>query len=191
MLNQNLKNRTLLAIFDLDGTLFDTRMVNYLSYNKALNKYNSEIDYIFFADYCNGRKYTVFLPKIIDKKYIEDVHSLKKTYYKEFIGNAIENKHLFNIIENIKSEYYIALVTTASKTNTNDILCAFGKTDLFDLIITQEDVSKPKPDPEGFLVAMKHFNIHSEDTIIFEDSDVGIVAAQRTGSKVVVVKGYA
>jgi HAD superfamily hydrolase (TIGR01509 family) len=191
MLKQNSKNKNLLAIFDLDGTLFDTRMVNYLSYNKALSQYHAEIDYDYFADYCNGRKYTVFLPSIIEEKYMDEVHSLKKRYYKEFLSKAIENKHLFNIIEKIKSEYHIALVTTASKENADDILCAFGKKDLFELIITQEDVSKPKPDPEGFFAAMHHFNIKSEDTIIFEDSEVGIIAAQQTGGKVIVIKGYA
>ena len=191
MLKKDLKTKNQLAIFDLDGTLFDTRMVNYLSYKKALNEFNAEIEYDYFAEFCNGRKYTVFLPEIIDNQHIEKVHSLKKLYYRDFLNKAIENTHLFNIVKHIKFDYYIALVTTASKKNTKDILCAFNKENDFDLIVTQEDITNPKPDPEGFLCAMEHFSIQKENTIIFEDSEVGIIAAQKTGASVFVVKGFA
>ena len=50
MTKKDLKTKNQLAIFDLDGTLFDTRMVNYLSYKKALNEFNAEIEY----DYCQS-----------------------------------------------------------------------------------------------------------------------------------------
>lgn len=53
---------------------------------------------------------------------------------------------------------------------------------LFDLILTQEDIEKPKPDPEGFIKAMEYFMINSKETAIFEDSDVGIEAARRSGA---------
>ena len=50
-----MKNR--LAIFDLDGTLFDTRKVNYQAYKYALDKYGVELDYELFASQFNGRLY--------------------------------------------------------------------------------------------------------------------------------------
>ena len=71
----------------------------------------------------------------------------------------------------------MAVVTTASKKNTYEILEYFQKKELFDLIITQEDIKKPKPDPEGFIKAMKYFNASPSNTIILEDSEVGIEAA--------------
>ena len=61
---------------------------------------------------------------------------------------------------------------------------------MFDLVIAGEDVSKKKPEPEGYLKAMKHFDISPENSIIFEDSEVGILAGERSGAKVFVVKGY-
>ena len=62
--------------------------------------------------------------------------------------------------------------------------------DLFDLILTHEDITKSKPDPEGFLKAMKLFNVEARDCLIFEDSSVGIEAAEKTGATVFVAKGY-
>ena len=179
-----------LALFDLDGTLYDTRYVNYYSYKKALQSLGSNIDFDYFARECNGRHYTYFLPKIVDTKHIETVHTLKKDCYSQFLHTAIENKHLFSIIESIRSEYYTAVVTTASRKNCTELLKSFDRENLFDLIITQENITKTKPDPEGFLLAMNHFSVTSDNTIIFEDSEVGIIAAQKTGATVFVVRGF-
>ena len=168
-----------LAIFDLDGTLFNTENVNYWSYSTALKEKNYNIDYDYYCKYCNGRHYKVFLPSIVknNEEIIEYVHKRKKELYPEFLNKAIPNEHLFNIIKGLKEDYYLAVVTTASKKNTYEILEYFQKKDFFDLIITQEDIVKPKPDPEGFIKAMEYFNITPNNTIIFEDSEVGIEAA--------------
>lgn len=45
-----------LAVFDLDGTLFDTKDVNFSAYSKVLEElgYKERIDYKYYCDYCNG-----------------------------------------------------------------------------------------------------------------------------------------
>ena len=44
-----------LAVFDLDGTLFDTKDVNFSAYSKVLEElgYKERIDYKYYCDYCN------------------------------------------------------------------------------------------------------------------------------------------
>ncbi|MCQ2514858.1 MAG: HAD family hydrolase [Ruminococcus sp.] len=180
-----------LAIFDLDGTLFDTSDVNYYSYKEALLTYGVELDKKYFVEECNGRHYKEFLPIIMGTdEYLEPVHIRKKNAYANNLDKARVNKHLFSIIEKIKSDYYIAIVTTASKKNVLDILNYHNYLDLFDLIITQEDVLKPKPDPQGFLLAMEHYNMSPENTLIFEDSDIGIIAAQRSKATVFKIEKF-
>ena len=46
-----------LAIFDLDGTLFDTADVNYYSYKSVLESYGIELDHDYFVTKCNGKHY--------------------------------------------------------------------------------------------------------------------------------------
>lgn len=185
-----MKNK--LAIFDLDGTLFDTRRVNYLSYNKALQEYGEGIGYEYFSQKCNGRHYSEFLPQILGgEQNIDKIHRKKKRYYNEFLHECRENVHLFQILSCMKSKYYIALVTTASRMNCEELLNYFHRFELFDLIITQEDVEQKKPDPEGFLKAMEYFGIENSQAVVFEDSDVGVEAAERSGATVFVIKGFA
>lgn len=181
------KNKLILC--DLDGTLFDTSEVNYQSYKKALNKLGYELDYDFFMKECYGKHYKEFLPKInLTKEEMEKVHIIKKNIYKDNLKYTKINTHLFNIIELSKKEYYLALVTTASKKNSKEILEFFKKYEIFDLFITSEDVKNKKPDPEGFIKAMNYFNINPQDTLIFEDSDVGIEAAQKSGAYVMKIE---
>lgn len=187
-----------LAIFDLDGTLFDTRRVNYLAYRKALDRFGICLDHDFFFAECNGRYYKDFLPQLIcgvtedgEEKEIEEIHKLKKEYYSAFLSEAVSNERLFDLIAALKATYYIALVTTASRKNCDELLSYYGKEKEFDLLITGEDVQKKKPDPEGFLKAMQFYGISGENAIVFEDSAVGIAAAEKCGATVFVAKGFA
>lgn len=180
-----------LALFDLDGTLFDTGLVNYHAYKEALQSYQVDLDEKYFVEKCNGRHYTVFLPEIMGTtSYLEEVHAAKKEAYVKHLGKARENRHLFQILEGLRTNYYTALVTTASRQNTLEILECFHRTKQFDLLITQEDIVKPKPDPQGFCMAMEHFGIEADYTVIFEDSEVGLRAARATGATVIAIEKF-
>lgn len=182
----------MLAIFDLDGTLFNTNDVNYYAYKQALKEFGFDLDYDYFCKECNGKHYKIFLPQIAtdEEEIMELIHERKMDLYKTYLGSAKVNTHLFNLLETMKNNYYIALVTTASKRSCYDIIEKFDKIPLFDLILTQEDVKKVKPNPEGFLKAMNYFSMKPENTIIFEDSNIGIEAARETGSTVLVVDKF-
>lgn len=183
-------NRSHLAIFDLDGTLFDTKDVNFYAYSEALSAYNRTIDYEYFCKHCNGRDFHSFLPHILDQNVaaVHDVHARKKEAYKKYLDKARPNQNLLNIARLIRPEYYTAVVTTASKVNCMQLLQHFGAIGLFDVIFTQEDVKRKKPDPEGFHTAQEFFSVPIERTIVFEDSATGIQAAQAFGCDYYVVK---
>lgn len=174
-----------LVIADLDGTLVDTKNVNYHAYKDAINPYGYDIDYQYYCAFCNGRHYMDFLPQITtnDETILKEMHSAKKRVYSKYLDKAILNQRLVDIIISLKSSgYKAALVTTASRQNCEELLQHFSIADLFDLVLTHEDIKRTKPDPEGFLKAMDFFESKPEETIIFEDSDVGLEASERSGA---------
>lgn len=180
-----------LAIFDLDGTLFNTDDVNFEAYSSALIHYGYDLEYEHFCNNCNGLSYKKFLPPIINNNdLLEPIHKLKKELYSKNLEKAKINQHLFNMIELIKNSYYISIVTTASRQNCLDILEHFKKRELFDLIVAYEDIKNVKPNPEGFIKAMQFFDIEPKETIIFEDSDVGIQAARNSEASVFIVDKF-
>lgn len=173
-----------LVIVDLDGTLFDTKDVNYHAYKDAIAPFGYQIEYQYYCDFCNGRHYLDFLPQITttDQDTLLKMHKAKKKAYSKHLDKAVLNQGLVDIIRSLRGEYKTAVVTTASKENCYEILQQFDLVDLFDLILTHDDITKSKPDPEGFLKAMAHFESTPAETIIFEDSDVGLEAAKRSGA---------
>lgn len=184
--------KTKLIICDLDGTLFDTDEVNYYAYKEALAAYGVSLDKDWFNNDCKGRKYTEFLPQLLDNDQgkIASVHKMKKEAYAGNLNRARKNEFLFDYISFAKPSCKIAIVTTASRKNVEDILNHFKVRDLFDLILTQEDIVKSKPDPEGFIKAMTYFNITPDETVIYEDSLIGIQAAMASKAGVMAVKKF-
>jgi len=185
-----MKNK--LALFDLDGTLFDTKEANYYAYKKALNEFGYDLDYKYFCDECYGKVYKEFLLSITDgmEETLKTIHNRKKELYYTYFSKVKMNKHLFEIAKNIGSEYYLVVATTSSKKNAYEILRYFNKEDMFDLILTNEDITYSKPNPEIFLKAMEYFKISPDNTIIFEDSKVGIEAARKSGANVFIIDSF-
>lgn len=182
-----------LAIFDLDGTLFNTTRVNYLAYRQALEGIAPMPDYDFFRTECFGHDFGFFGPLLApdaDAAQLREIHRRKKACYGSFLGEAEKNQPLFDLLHQLRGGYYTALVTAGSQENSGEILRRFGETDSFDLILSAADVTRAKPDPMGFQLAMAHFGVSPEDTIIFEDSTAGIAAARASGAGVFVVEGY-
>lgn len=176
--------RIRLIMTDLDGTLFDTVTANYLAYQEAMRPFGFNIDREYFSKHCNGRHYREFIPEIIgcnDDKILHEIHTAKKNSYEKYIEYVKINQPLMSLLNMCRDECNIALVTTASRRNTEDILKAFGLEKYFDLVMTREDITHNKPSPEGYIKAMEFFRASPEECLIFEDSPVGMEAARRSG----------
>lgn len=180
-----------LAMVDLDGTLVFTLNANYLAYKGALNEYGFELERDYFARNCDGRSYRDFLPALTggaDDEVIEALHRRKIELYAECLKSAVVNRRLVDILTAIKPDYYIALVTTASKANVQRILSHFALDTLFDAVSTQEDVKKSKPDPGCYNDVIERFGVPKENCVIFEDSAPGVQAALSSGCQTFVVR---
>ena len=81
------------------------------------------------------------------------------------------------------------LVTSATQAYTDKALDRFGLRHLFASVVTQEDVSQPKPAPDLYLAVAKAAAISPELCLAFEDSPKGIASAKAAGLYCVAVTG--
>ena len=84
----------------------------------------------------------------------------------------------------------LAVVSGATRSEVELVLRAAGL-DVFDLIVSAEDVARGKPDPEGYLLALQRLRLEAADAVAIEDSPPGIAAAKAAALTCVAVLGTA
>ena len=87
-------------------------------------------------------------------------------------------------------QYKKACITNSIKQTAILMLEKTGQLQFMDYVISNEDVEKPKPDPEGYLKAITYLKLQPKECMIIEDSPKGIEAAKKTNAHVYEVKGY-
>ncbi len=117
----------------------------------------------------------------------EEFDDIFRSMYQELISSKVEltngAKELLSLLKSKNKK--IGIVTSATKWMAEEILNNINLSQTFDVLITKENVSKHKPDPEAYQLAIKQLNTSAEDTLIFEDSSVGIEAGKKAGCNVI------
>lgn len=80
----------------------------------------------------------------------------------------------------------VGLVTSSLKEIADAVLKSFGR-DRFDVVVTADDVSRTKPDPEPYLTAAGLLGVEPVRCVVLEDSPNGVAAATAAGCAVVAV----
>jgi len=171
-------------IFDLDGTLVSTQHANALAYIKAFSSVDVSFTSEEYEEYfgMGGPELVKKVAPHLTDEEVKELRELKSEYYKENFKLINLNLPLISFLKTIdKKTHSIALATMAGKLNAHNLLTHFKLIDYFDYIVTRDDVSKSKPDPECLKKVMVNFNVEPSECIVFEDSDTGIQAAKNAG----------
>lgn len=82
--------------------------------------------------------------------------------------------------------FRMAIVTSSNRAKMKHLFAQLPELEkAMDIVITDEDISRSKPDPEGYLLAAERLGIPAEECYIFEDSLNGLRAARAAGGVVV------
>lgn len=172
-----------LLITDFDGTLVDTFEANFMAYQKAFENFGlclSEKQYRA----CFGLRFDDFMQTmgVSDDSVKQGIKNAKGEFYPQFFNKLKVNQSLLSMLRNFKQAGgFTAVASTARKKNLMNALCYIGAKDIFTLVIAGEDVKHGKPDPEIYNSVLDKMNVLPSEALVFEDSTVGIEAAQAAG----------
>ena len=182
-----------MVIFDLDGVLVDACEWHRKALNEALyDESNYEISIDDHKSTFNGLPTKVKLDKLISmglvsKEKKEAIYNLKQEKTIEIIKNNAKAREekitLLNYLR--KRNVIVACFTNSIRETAELMLDKTGILDLFDRVVTNQDVSKCKPDPEGYISLLDYFSVSESETLIIEDSPKGIAAAEASGCMVI------
>jgi HAD superfamily hydrolase (TIGR01509 family) len=82
----------------------------------------------------------------------------------------------------------LAITSSAVRSSIEAILERLGIRDAFALIVDGSEVVNGKPDPEAYLLTARRLGVEPEGCVVFEDSNVGVVAAKRAGMYCIAVR---
>lgn len=171
------------ALFDLDGVLVDTESSYGIFWASIGRKYGVGGD--DFANIIKGSTLTRILDSYIPKQLQAEVVESLEDY---------ENKMkypIFDGAEKLLTELNAAGILCAIVTSSNnDKMQNLWRKhpefrQYFNAVITDENVTKSKPDPEPYLVAAKALGVDIKDCWVFEDSYNGLLSGRRAGAKVI------
>lgn len=179
-----------LIIFDLDGVLYDSKKFHFEALNKALNKVSKKYE-ISFQEHVNIYDGLPTLKKLelltsnkgLDITLHESIWQDKQIITSGLLDQIELNTELKKNLETLKEEKYkLAVASNSIKKTVIKVLENLNIIQLFDLIISNEDVLNAKPHPEMYWNCMSQLKILPKETFIIEDSPVGRLGAKMSGA---------
>lgn len=171
------------ALFDLDGVLIDSEGVYYEFWDRVDKMFPTGIP--DFAAYIKGSTLRRIMDYFPDPDVRERIIAMLEEQERSMRYVIFDGVVPF--LEDLKSRQVPCAIVTSSNEDKMHKLFAQnpGFADYFKVVITDRQVTKSKPDPQGYLLAARQLDCDPENCYVFEDSFSGLEAGRRSGAKVV------
>ena len=189
------------VIFDVDGTLAETEETHREAFNRAFAEAGapwrwSQRHYAALLTTTGGReriaRYLAELDFPPDPAGVAAMHICKNAIYAEMVeaGAIVPRPGVLRLIEECRSKgITLAIATTTSRSNLDALLRTTFAPDAeswFAAIVTGEDVTAKKPDPEVYRIVLDKLALSPSDCLAIEDSFNGLSAARACGITTIV-----
>jgi beta-phosphoglucomutase len=180
------------VLFDMDGVLIDARDWHYNALNEALRIFGLEISRSDHLSRFNGlstRKKLEMLTVdgLIPQELHRAVDAIKQDRTLRIAAQKcfpiVSHQVLISRLKVLGLK--VGLVTNSIRKSSEFMLEYAGLLKFMDVVITNEDVVEGKPNPAGYLLAMQKLEVTPSETIVIEDGDYGILAAEAAGATVI------
>lgn len=186
-------------IFDVDGVLIDSENIHFAAYQEILKQYNFNLDRDGYKKWFSGKSIDGGIKSLLVDNDIsvdaERIKDQKITLTKKlFQAELVLNKDTVNFIENVNARNLVikdmvfvkplvlALTTGLEKELVDEIFKVKpGLKSLFTAIISAEDYTHSKPNPESYIRTAQKMNLPTDSLIGVEDTPSGIAALNDAG----------
>lgn len=180
------------VIFDCDGTLVHSMPLHFeawceaLSFHGAANIFKEDVFYAM-----GGRPTKDIVVEINDEYGLkldpEKVAFSKREAFLRKLGQLELIDEVAAFAESLRGKLPMAIATGGSRLVIEKTLQAVGVSDLFEEVVTADDVPNGKPSPDIFLRAAQLLGIKPERCLVLEDAPAGVMAGQLAGMTVIAI----
>ncbi|MCX6345062.1 MAG: HAD family phosphatase [Armatimonadetes bacterium] len=181
------------VLWDVNGVIIDDMRIHFVSYREVLKELGCEVndEYLLAATVGTppAEFFAAILPTIENPISMDEILDRKRESYLRLIKGKMQSPpgaiELMNDLQRNGFKQAVASGTTRIEVDT--ILAGCGVRDFFDEIVSCEDVSKGKPDPEAFLKAAALIGVDPARCVVLEDGEFGVRGAKAAGMKTIAV----
>lgn len=180
------------VVFDCDGTLVNSMPAHFASWCDALAYYGAENVFQEDVFYAMGGRPTTDIVVELNAEYglkldPEAVAMKKREAFIHRLGSVDEIEEVVALARRLRGRLPMAVATGGTRMVIEKTLQALQLSDLFDEVVTADEVAMGKPAPDIYLKAAELLGVAPEKCLALEDAPAGIMAAQRAGMQVVAV----
>jgi beta-phosphoglucomutase family hydrolase len=179
-------------LFDLNGTMIDDMEYHIVAWHDILSELGANISYEKAKAECYGKNHEllerIFPDRFSDEEKTQLSYAKEEKYQREFRPRLKLLDGLDKLIRDA-SEQRIAMAigSAAIKFNIDFVLDGLFIRDYFSAIVSADDVSCSKPNPETYLKCATALGVSPDSCVVFEDTPKGVECAYHAGMKAVVV----
>lgn len=168
-------------VFDFDGTLANTLPICFYAFQNVFKKFDQkdltsdEIKEMFGPSETGIIRNNLSNPNKTEA--IEYFYQQYEEFHKDFVENNTDIIELLELLK--KSGIKIGIFTGKAKRSLDISLKALNMEDIFDAIITGDDVINPKPDAEGLRKVLSLLKVEHSEAIYIGDSDADVIAGRQ------------
>lgn len=170
------------VLFDMDGVILDSEPLHVAAFQATLGRFGYELDTNGYEAYFAGKtdeegfkQYFDFLNEQAD---IRAIMSEKAKTYLEMASDQLSPyPGVVDIIRKLSLKMPLGLVTGSLRVEVDIALKACGIEGLFSAIVTADDITSSKPNPEGYIKAATLLSVSPLDCVVVEDTPNGVNAA--------------
>ncbi len=180
-------------VFDVDGTLVRSAPTHFKAFSLALEDQNAAMSEVWYQQRLGLSR--IELLTAFNEAYGGSIDIARavtdsETYYLSHIHEVTEIATVASIVRREASNYPLSVASSGQRRSVLAALGGVGLLPFFEYVLTADDVSNCKPDPEIYITAAARFGLPASRCLVFEDSDEGVMAATAAGSPVVDVRAH-
>jgi HAD superfamily hydrolase (TIGR01509 family) len=110
-----------------------------------------------------------------------DLLERKAARYRELADGSTVSEEAREAVRYAAKHALVAVVSGSARSEIQPVLDASGVAESIAVLVSDDDINRSKPNPEGYLIALHLLGVGAAECAAVEDSEAGIAAAKAAG----------
>ncbi len=180
------------AIFDMDGVLVDSHESHYLAWHELGRRHGVPFEKPLFDKTFgshNAQILPIWLGREVSAQELIDLAEEKEKMFRAHVKDHVNPlPGAQALVRALKAQHFkLAVGSSGPRPNVELLLTSLGIRELFDVLVTGDDVTQGKPHPEVFAKAAAGLGLDPAHCVVLEDAPQGVDAGLAAGTRVLAI----